>query len=314
MGLALAAIILAWRFFILGPVRGNHLSWIKLHEFAAEQDLTVLAHNLQAVQLPHRFTDELDRQILWVPDQYVAQQALALIEIYRREPAKRVNAPQPVQATKLAIPGLRTIPITYTLLLLSIVGYLFGLAPAAWRQPLLFFPIPLDGAVWPAVWHYWVATGEWWRLITPAFLHWSAVHIIFNALALVDFGGRLERQLPWYVYLGLFLFTALVSNFGQFTFVPQVGFGGISGALFGYFGCIFAISWLVPRSNLRLPKVFVVFSLAMIVAGVLGLLDSIIGPMANGAHLTGLAAGFIYGMGVGLLLKKRLEQSAGDTP
>jgi membrane associated rhomboid family serine protease len=68
----------------------------------------------------------------------------------------------------------------------------------------------------------------------------------------------------------------------------------------------------VPKSNLRLPKVFVIFSLVMIVAGILGLLDSIIGPMANGAQLTGLAAGFVYGIGVGLLLKKRLEKSAGE--
>ncbi|HMW73453.1 MAG TPA: rhomboid family intramembrane serine protease [Cellvibrionaceae bacterium] len=288
------------------------MNWFKLYEFAAGQDLSVLAHNLQAAQLPHRFTDELDRQILWVPDKYTAQQAQLLIELYAREPSKRVIAAAPAPTSKLAIPSVRTIPITYTLLALSIIGYLFGLAPPAWRQPLLFFPIPLDGSVWPAVWHYWVATGEWWRLITPAFLHWSAVHIIFNALALVDFGGRLERQLPRLVYMGLFLFTAIVSNFGQFTFVPQVGFGGISGALFGYFGCIFAISWLVPTSNLRLPKVFVVFTLVMILAGIFGLLDSIIGPMANGAHLTGLAAGFVYGIGVGIFLKKRLAKPLGE--
>jgi len=286
------------------------LSWIKLHEFSAEQDLTVLAHNLQAAQLPHRFTDELDRQILWVPNIEVAQYAQQLITLFKQEPQRRLTAAPVSAKPKLAIANFRTIPITYTLLFLSMVGYLFCLAPPAWRQPLLFFPIPLDGSVWPAAWHYWVATGEFWRIITPAFLHWSAVHIIFNGLALVDFGGRLERQLPWYVYLGLFLFTAIVSNFGQFTFVPQVGFGGISGALFGYFGCILAIQWLVPQSNLRLPKVFIGFSLVMIAAGIFGLLDAIIGPMANGAHLTGLAAGFVYGLGVAVLFKRRLAVGA----
>lgn len=291
------------------------MSWIKVHEFTAEHDLHVLAHNLQAAQLPHRFTDELDRQVLWVPDRAVGQQAQGLIELFLREPtrvfASAATSTAPVAKAKLAIPSFGKTPITYILLALSIIGYLVCLAPFAWRQPLLFFPITLNGAVWPAVWHYWVATSEYWRILTPAFLHWSAVHIIFNGMALVDFGGRLERQLPRIAYLGLFLFTAIVSNFGQFTFVPQVGFGGISGALFGYFGCILAIQWLVPKSNLRLPMVFIVFSLGMIVAGFLGLLDRIIGPMANGAHLTGLAAGFIYGCGIAIFLKRRLEKMAG---
>jgi GlpG protein len=105
----------------------------------------------------------------------------------------------------------------------------------------------------------------------------------------------------------LFLFTALVSNLGQFTFVPQTGFGGISGALFGYFGCILAIQWLQPKSNLRLPLPFILFSAAMLAAGILGFLDQVIGPMANWAHLAGLAAGFVYGGVLALFMRRRLE-------
>jgi GlpG protein len=286
------------------------LVWIKVHEFPAEKDLQVLAHNLQVAQLPHRFTDELDRQTLWVPDRAAEQQAREILRLFMQQPEKIFQAVKKTPKAAWGIPSFGKIPVTYILLVLSIIGYLLSLAPPAWRQPLLFFPIALDGAVWPAAWHYWVATSEYWRLITPAFLHWSAVHIIFNGMALVDFGGRLERQLPRIAYVGLFLFTAIVSNFGQFTFVPQVGFGGISGALFGYFGCILAIQWLVPKSNLRLPLVFIIFCFGMLVAGVLGLLDQIIGPMANGAHLTGMIAGFVYGCGLGIFLKSRLERSA----
>lgn len=290
------------------------MSWIAIQKFAAETDLHVLAHNLRAAELPHQFTDEIDGQLLWVPDREVAAKVQVVVNLYLRDPDKIVqthphpkkNAPMP----ESPIPKFSQAPITYVLLALSILGYLMGMAPLSWRQPLYFFPIPLDGFVWPAVWHYWLATHEYWRIITPTFLHWSAVHIIFNGLALVDFGGRLERQLPRMAYLGLFLFTAIVSNFGQFTFVPRVDFGGISGALFGYFGCILAIQWLAPKSALRLPLVFVLFSMGMLAAGIMGFLDKVIGPMANGAHLTGLAAGFVYGCFIAIFFKKRLEAAA----
>lgn len=274
------------------------MSWIPVQKFPSTDNLEVLAHNLRALKISHQFTDELDCQVLWAPNQHIQEQLKPIIQLYLQQPHFRVEdiKPNPTSLGPLAIPGLRQTPLTYILLALSILGYCLSFAPPQLRQPLMFFPIPLDGFVWPAAWHYWLATGEYWRLITPTFLHWSAAHIIFNGLALIDFGGRLERHLPRGVYLGLFLFAALASNFGQFTFVPQAGFGGISGALFGYFGCIFAIQWLVPQSPLHLPKVFVFFSLGMLAAGFFGLLDHVIGPMANGAHLVGLIAGFVYGV------------------
>ncbi|MEY4588976.1 MAG: hypothetical protein RL497_1052 [Pseudomonadota bacterium] len=283
------------------------MSWIKVQEFAAEHDLQVLAHNLQAAQLAHRFTDEQDGQILWVLDSKDEAQVREVLNVFLRQPDKIFPVAEIKPGMSLAIPSFRSTPLTYILLALGVIGYCFSFAPFAVRAPLLFFPISLSGSVWPAAWHYWVATSEYWRLISPAFLHWSAAHIIFNGLALVDFGGRLERQLPRGVYLGLFLFTAIVSNVGQFTFVPQTNFGGLSGALFGFFGCILAIQWLVPKSPLNLPLPFILLSTAMLIAGILGFLDRIIGPMANWAHLTGLAAGFVYGCAVAPFLKRHLE-------
>lgn len=274
------------------------MSWIPVHKFPSADNLEVLADNLRAMKIPHQFTDELDGQVLWVPNQQIQEQLKPVVQMYIQQPDFRVADNKPAQTSlgPLAIPGILQTPLTYILLALSIMGYCLSFAPPQLRQPLMFFPIPLDGFVWPAAWHYWLATGEYWRLLTPTFLHWSAAHIIFNGLTLVDFGGRLERLLPRGAYFGLFLVTALAANFGQFTFVPQTGFGGISGCLFGFFGCIFAIQWLVPQSPLHLPKVFVFFSLGMLVAGFLGLLDRVIGPMANGAHLAGLVSGFVYGV------------------
>ena len=52
----------------------------------------MLAHNLQAAQLPHRFTDELDRQILLVPNAEVAKFAQQLITLFKQEPQRQLTA------------------------------------------------------------------------------------------------------------------------------------------------------------------------------------------------------------------------------
>lgn len=78
-----------------------------------------------------------------------------------------------------------------------------------------------------------VASGQPWRILTPAFLHFGLLHIVFNALWLWILGGRLELFLGRGLYLGLFVFTALVSNYTQFFMEPRSIFGGLSGVVYG---------------------------------------------------------------------------------
>jgi len=48
----------------------------------------------------------------------------------------------------------------------------------------------MDGALFPAA----VADGQWWRLVTAAFLHSGLSHVVFNMWALYAFGPQLERE------------------------------------------------------------------------------------------------------------------------
>src|SRR6058998_27438 len=57
-----------------------------------------------------------------------------------------------------------------------------------------------------------VASGDWWRLITAAFLHASLIHIGLNMLALVWLGGPVERYLGHVQYLALYIVSGLAGS------------------------------------------------------------------------------------------------------
>ena len=83
---------------------------------------------------------------------------------------------------------------------------------------------------------------QYWRLVTPAFLHFGWLHIVFNSLWLWDLGSRLELLLGRVNLLLLVLVIAMVSNISQYYATGPSLFGGMSGVVFGLLG----FSWVAP--------------------------------------------------------------------
>jgi membrane associated rhomboid family serine protease len=88
-----------------------------------------------------------------------------------------------------------------------------------------------------------VAHGEWWRIFTAAFLHFSIFHIGFNMYALFVFGPPLEAALGRVRFLGLYLLAGVGGS------LLSVGLGpldetaaGASGAIFGLFGALYIVA------------------------------------------------------------------------
>ncbi|MGZ6214281.1 MAG: rhomboid family intramembrane serine protease, partial [Candidatus Limnocylindria bacterium] len=99
-------------------------------------------------------------------------------------------------------------------------------------------PLTEAGAVYgPAV-----AAGEWWRLITGAFLHLGLLHIGFNMYALWLFGPIIEQMYGHIEYAVIYLLCALGGNVLTILFAPNVPALGASGAIFGLFGLAFIVS------------------------------------------------------------------------
>jgi membrane associated rhomboid family serine protease len=81
-----------------------------------------------------------------------------------------------------------------------------------------------------------VAQGDWWRLITSAFLHGSLLHIAFNMYFLWFVGSAVETALGRGRFLLIYFVSALAGSAGALVDTPRTLVVGASGALFGLLG------------------------------------------------------------------------------
>ncbi len=128
-----------------------------------------------------------------------------------------------------------------------------------------------------------------WRFITPAFLHFSMLHIAFNLLWWWELAGVVEKQQGKLRLILLFLFTAITSNLAQFYLVGPY-FGGLSGVVYGLVGYCWLFGILNKNSRVNLPNSYFLFLLGWLVLGFINILPV---NVANYAHLVGLLAGLL---------------------
>jgi membrane associated rhomboid family serine protease len=108
-----------------------------------------------------------------------------------------------------------------------------------------------------------VADGEYYRLLTAAFMHGGFLHIAFNMYALYLFGPPLESALGRGRYLALYLLSALGGSAASYSFnAPNQASLGASGAVFGLLGAFFIVNRKFGRDNSGL-LVLVAINLAL---------------------------------------------------
>ncbi|HEY7463325.1 MAG TPA: rhomboid family intramembrane serine protease [Candidatus Limnocylindria bacterium] len=141
-----------------------------------------------------------------------------------------------------------------------------------------------------------VLDGNWWTLLTSAFLHLGLLHIGFNMYALWLFGPIIEQLYGHVEYLVLYLLCALGGSVLTIIAAPDSAAVGASGAIFGLFGLAFVVS---RRRHLLLgPQARSILSQA----GTLLLLNLFITFAVPGISWTGHLGGLLVGAMIGLLL------------
>lgn len=287
------------------------MSWITVDKFPLDHNLTSLVVALRARQLPHRVIEAEGVQLLQVPDRRLLPQVEEQLVAWREgslEPS--AATPAPVTTGPSLSAQAWQFPLTVLLIVASIAGYaIIKFAPLRDLAPWLtfyalqpagqgFYLLPLEQGI---------GAGQWWRLVTPAFLHFGEFHIIFNSLWMWELGRRLEfvqKRLGYFVF---FLLAAAASNLTQHFWAGEASlFGGMSGVVYALVGYIAMAQRLAPQPALAVPGGLLIFMLAWLVLCLSGVVDMFIsGSIANGAHVGGLVAGVLMGLLHGLWLKRK---------
>jgi membrane associated rhomboid family serine protease len=126
-----------------------------------------------------------------------------------------------------------------------------------------------------------VAHGDWWRLITSAFLHYGPIHLGLNMLALYWFGTPVERYLGRFRYLLVYLVSGLAGSAGALIVTPNTPTVGASGAIFGILGAAFILerqrSYVLGGGALTVIVINLIFSFTVANISVGGHIGGLIG-------------------------------------
>jgi membrane associated rhomboid family serine protease len=146
------------------------------------------------------------------------------------------------------------------------------------------------GKLWDKMilWGPYLHQGEWWRLITAAFLHASIIHIAFNMLALWWIGAPVEQYLGRTRFIGLYLVSGLAGSAGALVATPLQPVVGASGAIFGILGAMLILEWQATGrlggNAMTLIVINLVIGFAFNGAG---------GNISIGGHVGGLIGGIL---------------------
>jgi GlpG protein len=148
-----------------------------------------------------------------------------------------------------------------------------------------------------------IARGQFWRLVTPIFLHFGILHLVFNLYMFWRFAGQIEDVRGATKLALIVLVTAVLSNIGQAVAVGP-NFGGLSGVVYGLLGYLWmrvrqgnAEGYDLQPSTLVILLAFFVLCIVRQEPNFGQYLTALPDNVANVAHGVGLIAG----VGLGLL-------------
>ncbi len=186
--------------------------------------------------------------------------------------------------------------INYTIILLAANFFFFALSLIAaakmeqsWQGLIRGFPgyvlVNLGANYTPAV-----ARGQYWRLVSYAFLHGNLMHLLFNTMVLLDVAPSVEEMYGTSRFLTLYLFTSLTASLASLWYHPIALSVGASGALFGLIGVM--ITYGYHHRTALGEQVRSMYLRWAIYAMVFGMMMP---GTDNAAHFGGLAGGVLFG-------------------
>ncbi|MCH9614328.1 MAG: Rhomboid protease GlpG [Chlamydiia bacterium] len=299
----------------------------KLNSERKAQDFV---HYLLMKQIEANIEHVDDLYYVWAYDEDRLEEAVELLKHFEENPDQiQIEVPRdPISLGEPRIVKVRKIgkaPLTKLLIFVCVVLYLISLTLKA-EPPFgmnalsqwLIFEMPTTFPFWQGIYpallskmgivgvpvFTQILDGQVWRLITPIFLHFDFLHILFNMLWLWLLGRQVEERLGIVKFVILMLVAAVVSNTTQYLMSGPffIGFSGVVCALAAY---IWIRQKKAPWEGYPLPHSTIVF-LFIFVFGMVGLqlLSFILSytgiakfpiNIANTAHVAGGLVGYLFG-------------------
>jgi rhomboid protease GluP len=190
----------------------------------------------------------------------------------------------------MTVLGARSL-VTPTIIAINVAVFIVMLfAGADLMNPNPAIHIRFGSNFGPLTW-----TGQEWRLLTSAFLHFGLIHIALNMYALYQGGALVERLFGSTRFAVIYLLAALSGSVVSGWWDPLRNSAGASGAIFGVYGALLAFLAVrrvdIPPSMLKsISSSALLFCLYSLVIGAAHpLID-------NACHVGGLLGGFVAGV------------------
>ena len=283
-----------------------------VYQFSESEDPALLSASLWQQKISHQVVFNQGHNELWILDLNKRAEAEALLTIWKEDPAQLSQYKSSSQAS----PSTSSLGVHFkkTPITILLIGFTLIIAAAtqlgADLNTISYFTItPFElknGSIYFYELSEVMSRHEYWRLFSPALLHFSMMHIVFNLLWVWDVGRKLEYLLGSVIWSLGAVIIAVASNVVQYEIDGYPLFGGLSGVVYGLIG----FAWLLPILNKRWPiivsKQLMVFFLIWLGIGYTPFPEMIgIGSIANTAHSVGLLAGLLLGLVYWLITKHK---------
>ncbi len=276
----------------------------------------------------HKIRNEIEADggvwIIWIHDEEQVAQAKTQLERFRANPAAaefqaaraeaaRVQAAeaedlarfqQRMRTRRSLFPkfgGYGVGSLTYGLIALCVIVAVLsklGYDDEFVRKLVLADPERADGTFLPEV-----RAGEYWRLLTPIFIHFGPLHLVFNMMWLFQLGCMIEARRGVSTLAALVIVTGTLPMVAQYLVSGPGYVGGMSGAIYGLAGFVWLRGKKDPASGVGLdPQSWIIMMIWLVLC-----MTGAMGRVANTAHLAGLIIGLLWGWVSAYFARRRPE-------
>lgn len=184
--------------------------------------------------------------------------------------------------------GLKLAPVTLTLIIFQVLVYCWLVYAGGSTNTAVLLRSGARSTVL-------IQDGQWWRLISPVFLHVGLSHLIINSVTLLYIGRYIEEFFGHWRMLVIYFVSAIFGNLVSAVLMPSTISAGASTAIFGLFGAFLMLGVCFHHNVIVrvLSRTFFLFVIINIV------MDIFLSGIDLAGHVGGLFGGFFIAFVVG---------------